>query len=483
MKNFFILLTLILYLIVLVNYEGNILILSFFYISSNFYLLYSFRKKSIFTEIFLAFFLWMGFWFKFVLVITKIGDLTEGSGLFDFYPTSYDKPLLILSYAFVLLIVMSFLRERFLFSYETFCNKKFSLKEKSIDFYFKHKTYFLVIFIFLISFCAIINLKYSVYQKGIISNTQLNPIFLSIFKWLTMFGFASISSFIIFCFIKRKKNMYIAFFLALYESYITSYGFLSRASLIFSQLSFILGLKKYAQLSDSSFLNKKILLYLFLIIFISLTSIHFVNLKRDQQYSKNYTQFLDIDKIFMTIKTIDLNDTHSLRTVKNAVTQNETIYLIFNRWVGLDSWLAVLSHQNLSSDLFFDSFKEKFNKKEFSYYQNNFLKKKNIEYIPEFENNYGIIVPGFISFSFYSGSIFFFLILITFFYILGVTIEYLSFRLSFGNLIFSSLMAQVYIYRLVHFGYQPSQSYLLIGALLLNIFLYYLFVLLINKLK
>ena len=185
----------------------------------------------------------------------------------------------------------------------------------------------------------------------------------------------------------------------------------------------------------------------------------------------------------MTIKTIDLNDTHSLRSFKNAVTQNETIYLIFNRWVGLDSWLAVLSHQNLSSDLFFDSFKEKFNKNEFSYYQNNFLEKKNIEYIPEFENNYGIIVPGFISFSFYSGSIFFFLILITFFYILGVTIEYLSFRLSFGNLIFSSLMAQVYIYRLVHFGYQPSQSYLLIGALLLNISLYYLFVLLISKLK
>ena len=304
MKSFFIFLTLILYLIVFVNYEGNIFILSFFYISSNFYLVYSLRKKSIFTEIFLAFFLWMGFWFKFVLVITKIGNLTEGSGLFDFYPTSYDKPLLIVSYAFVLLIVMSFLRERFLFSYETFCNKKFSLKEKSIDFYFKHKTYFLVIFIFLISFCAIINLKYSVYQKGIISNTQLNPIFLSIFKWLTMFGFASISSFIIFCFIKRKKNIYIAFFLALYESYITSYGFLSRASLIFSQLSFILGLKKYAQLSDSSFLKKKILLYLFLIIFISLTSIHFVNLKRDQQYSKNYSQFLDVDKIFMTIKKI-----------------------------------------------------------------------------------------------------------------------------------------------------------------------------------
>ena len=481
-KFSFIFISLFSYLIACFNYEGSIFILSFFYITSNFYLIYSFRKKNIFTEIFLASFLWLGFWFKFVLIITEIGSLTEGSGLFDFFATSFDNALLILSYAFVLLIIMSCLRERFFFSYEGFSNKKFSLKEKSIDFYFNHQTYFLVIFILLISFCAIINLKFSIYQKGIVSDQQLNFVFLSIFKWLTMFGFASISSFIIFCFIKRKKNIFIAFFIALFEGYVTSYGFLSRASLIFSQLSFLLGLKKSIELSNI-FSKKKMFLYLFLIIFISLTSIHFVNLKRDQDYSKNSSSLFNIKKVFMSIKRIDMNNIHSLRTVKNEMTKNQTIYLLFNRWVGLDSWFAVISHPNLKSDLFLDSFKEKFNKNKFSYYENNFLGKKNIEYFPEFKNNYGVVLPGFFSFSFYSGSISFFLILIAFFYILGVTLEYLSFRFSFGNMIFSSLISQVYIYRLIHFGYLPSQSYLLLGALLLNIILYYFFVLLTNKFK
>lgn len=480
-KFFFIFISLFSYLIAFFNYHGSTLILSFFYITSNFYLIYSFRKKNIFTEVFLASFLWLGFWFKFVMIISKIGRLSEGFGLFDFSATSYDNALLILSYAFLLLIIMSYLRERFFFSYEGFSNKKFSLKEKSIDFYFNYQTYFLLIFVILISFCAVINLNYSIYQKGIISSYQLNIVFLSIFKWLSMFGFASISSFIIFCYFKRKKNIFIASFISLFEGYVTSYGFLSRASLIFNQLSFLIGLKKSADLLNSFTLNKKILIYLFLIIFISLTSIHFINLKRNKEYFKNYSSSFDIKKVFNSIKTIDMTDTHSLKSFMNELSKNETIFLFFNRWVGLDSWFAVSSHPNLNSDLFFDSFKEKFNKDKFSYYQNNFLGKKGLEYIPEFKNNYGVVLPGFFSFSFYSGSIYFFLILVSFFYILGAVLEYFSFRFSFGNMIFSSLISQVYVYRLIHFGYLPSQSYLLLGALLLNIMLYYLFVLVTNK--
>lgn len=469
------------YLISSLNYKGSIFIISFFCISSNFYLIYSFRKKYIFTEIFLASFLWLGFWFKFVMVINNVGYLSEGSGLFDFSASSYDKSLLILSFAFFLLIIMSYIREHFFFSYEKFSNKKFFLKEKSIDFYFNYQNYFLVIFILLVSFCAFINLKFSIYQKGIISDQLLSPFFLSVFKWLTMFGFASISSFIIFCYFKRKKNIFIAFLISLFEGFVTSYGFLSRASLIFSQLSFLLGFKKSIELSNNIFFKKKVILYLFLIIFASLTSIHFINLKRDQHHIKNSLNF---EKDFTAIKkTIDLTNTHGFATLKNLISENQTIYLLFNRWVGLDSWFAVTSHPNLSVNLFFDSFSEKFDKNKFTYYQNNFLGKKNIEYVPEFKNNYGVVLPGFFSFSFYSGSIFFFLALIAFFYILGLILEYISFRFSFGNIIFSSLISQIYVYRLIHFGYLPSQSYLLLGAIIFNIVLYYFFILLVNKKK
>jgi hypothetical protein len=245
----------------------------------------------------------------------------------------------------------------------------------------------------------------------------------------------------------------------------------------------LLGFIKSIELSNNCFLKKRVILYLFLIIFVSLTSIHFINLKRDQYYIKNSLNF-DFEKNFTAIKkTIDLTNAHGFAVVKNLISENQTIYLLFNRWVGLDSWFAVTSHPDLSGNLFFDSFSEKFDKNKFTYYQNNFLGKKNIEYTPEFKNNYGVVLPGFFSFSFYSGSIIFFLALIAFFYILGFILEYISFRFSFGNIIFSSLISQIYVYRLIHFGYLPSQSYLLLGAIIFNIALYYFFILFTNKKK
>jgi hypothetical protein len=243
----------------------------------------------------------------------------------------------------------------------------------------------------------------------------------------------------------------------------------------------LLGFIKSIELSNNCFLKKRVILYLFLIIFVSLTSIHFINLKRDQYYIKNSHNF---EKDFTAIKkTIDLTNTHGFAVLKNLISESQTIYLLFNRWVGLDSWFAVTSHPDLSGNLFFDSFSEKFDKNKFTYYQNNFLGKKNIEYTPEFKNNYGVVLPGFFSFSFYSGSIIFFLALIAFFYILGFILEYISFRFSFGNIIFSSLISQIYVYRLIHFGYLPSQSYLLLGAIIFNIALYYFFILFTNKKK
>ena len=58
--------------------------------------------------------------------------------------------------------------------------------------------------------------------------------------------------------------------------------------------------------------------------------------------------------------------------------------------------------------------------------------------------------------------------------ILGAVIEAAVFKWGGGNLILCSLMALMVAYRYVHFGYVPGQSYLLAGALVLNIALIYL---------
>ena len=76
------------------------------------------------------------------------------------------------------------------------------------------------------------------------------------------------------------------------------------------------------------------------------------------------------------------------------------------------------------------------------------------------KRNYGIILPGFIAFSFYSGSYLLMILIISFLYFISASLEVLAFKLSNYNLIFSSLIGQVLAYRLIHFGYLPSQSYL-----------------------
>ena len=55
----------------------------------------------------------------------------------------------------------------------------------------------------------------------------------------------------------------------------------------------------------------------------------------------------------------------------------------------------------------------------------------------------------------------------------AAAVEVATFSLGRANLILCSLMAQVVAYRYASFGYVPTQSYLLFGALFLNLLIIY----------
>ena len=92
-----------------------------------------------------------------------------------------------------------------------------------------------------------------------------------------------------------------------------------------------------------------------------------------------------------------------------------------------------------------------------------------------YENVKGNTLPGILAFLYYSGS---YLILSIGIFILSIIasyIEFLSFRLSSNNLIFSSLIGQVIAFRFIHFGYLPHQTYLLFGTIILTILFVYIY--------
>ena len=82
-------------------------------------------------------------------------------------------------------------------------------------------------------------------------------------------------------------------------------------------------------------------------------------------------------------------------------------------------------------------------------------------------------IEGVLAFCFYLGS---YTILFVCMFLFGISaslIEKLVFYLGGKNVILCSLFGQIVAYRFASFGYVPAQSYLLFGALILNVVIIY----------
>ena len=87
------------------------------------------------------------------------------------------------------------------------------------------------------------------------------------------------------------------------------------------------------------------------------------------------------------------------------------------------------------------------------------------------KRQYGIILPGIISFLSYPGSILFLILSCFLIHFFCSFIEFGSRKFSYNSIIFSNFIGFVLGYRLIHFGYLPKQSYLIICAIFLTIFI------------
>ena len=127
------------------------------------------------------------------------------------------------------------------------------------------------------------NYEFTIYRKGLVSNENINFFILGIFKWLTIFGLCSISSFIIFYEIKLKKNIFQSLIVSSLEGFITNVGFMSRA-MIFNQIALILALKKSIKLKIHKFSFTNWIKYLIIVISFFVLSVYLVNIERQNTY-------------------------------------------------------------------------------------------------------------------------------------------------------------------------------------------------------
>ena len=281
-----------------------------------------------------------------------------------------------------------------------------------------------------------------------------------------MFGLASLSCVLIYLDLSNKiqNNKYIKF--GVIETSISSISILSRA-MIFNGTSIIFGFYRMLEIN-----NLKIKAYFIIKYFISLFFLFFLTLilVSEIRQSKDFKIGHEVHEYISTIKISQDSKQKKILEETNELirTVNQILFLISGRWVGVEGVMAVVNNNNLGFDAFFSSFSEKFNYSN-SFYENNV--KKNLHIYKEDSNTYTIYVPGIIAFLFYTQSLIFLFISIIILFLFCSFIEKLSFKYSYNNILFSYLIGNVLAYRLAHFGYMPQNSFKIILAIVLNIFL------------
>ena len=449
------------------SYEGNKIIYLLFSIISNYLIYFSFRKNSIFFETFLGLLLWLGFWFKFTCIIAFTdGIFREGVGLFNYTPESFNETLVVSQIGILSFILAGYFREIFVFKYPSKLNFFFKVN----NFFKKRRKQVWIIFSIFFILISFSNFYLKVYQKGLLPIYDLNFVFSSTYKWLLLFGLTSISAVIIFL----EANAFRKFFvfsslLIFFETFLSSLSMLSRG-MIFNAFALLFGIYKYSKKTNTS--NKltyylKSLSIILVLFYISVISVNYIR-----------ANYFYVGKSFeFASKDLKKKIGKETKTNYSNISQHnsEIYYLLINRWVGIDGVMAVISKKEILNKMFlFNSFKERAKKTQPTFYELKF-NLDTLDYSKQiYLNVKGNTLPGIIAFLFYSGSYYFLFISIFTICIIASLIEYLAFRLSYNNLIFSALIGQVISFRLIHFGYLPHQSYLLFGSIIITIFLVYL---------
>ncbi len=444
-------------------YEASKFVYLLFSIISIFLLIFSFRKKSIFYENFFGVFIFLGFWLKFSIIKSFDIGFTEGlSGRGFISSQNYNDALIASCVGMLGFIFFGFIREKFFFY-----PSKIKLNVNT-DFYKKFRNIFIFALFFTIASVCFFNFYFQIYQRGLIGNSY-NFLISGFIKTSLLYFFSLCVTFILFFdFASYKKVFFLILSLVIFEPFLSSISMLSRG-MIFNSLAIAFALYKLTnkinlQLQINFYL--KFLVLLFVAFYISVISVNHLRIAKfniggpviDENSKQNSENITTSEKI----KTNASQSFHGF------------YHLLIHRWVGINSMLIITQDKRiLNFELFYESLKEKYDSNSISFYEKKFkIYPANI-----YKTNSprkGNTLPGLIAFLFFSGSYIFLFFSIMFFSFFATLLEYLIYRSSNNNLIASGLIGMVISYRFAHFGYLPSQSYLLFGSIIGLVILFFL---------
>ena len=443
------------------NYSGSLPVYLLFTLVGNALLFNGLRRRALFFDTFIGIFLWLGFWLKFS-VRTALGQVAFLDALaFDRSPAAYDHALIVSSCGLGALLVASLLRERFfVYPEQTPACSQSGL----FLLYQRYRGICITLFLATVMLVAISNVWLGIYQRGMVAQTVLPYGLSGVYKWLLQFGLASISALIIRFEIELNRSITLVSVVpALIEAFFSNVSLLSRgmilnaAGLGFGTIRQLLSMK-----IRPGFLRIAAVSGAFGVLFV--VSVLTVNYLRATSYG---------DSPEIVSRLMHNRELPTGQYGKTAVVlQNMAVPLFIDRWVGIEAVVAVASSKDLGWDLWRDAWNERFQVGVLTIYDQRFIEspyKANADK-PVF---HFISLPGIIAFLYFPGSLAFLFVALTLCAWLAAAVEIATYRYAGQNWILCSLIGQVVAYRYAHFGYVPAQSYLLFGAVILNIALLY----------
>jgi hypothetical protein len=424
------------------NYVGNVFHYLAFSIASHVLLWCGFRRNALFFDTVIGVLFWLGFWLKVSVRVAFFGgQFHDPTGNFDGSPAAFDQALTVCVVAFAGLLLASYLREKLFFSYP----RSTSPLETAgaARFYERHRVLILGTFVATVVLVSATNFALGVYQRGLVPHTVLPSAIRALYTWLLLFGLASFCAVILhFELLGRRTISPAAAVATLLESFMTNTSMLSRGMVL------NLGALGYGTLRALRAYEARITAR-----FIVLSCIGFICLFIGSVLLVNAWR-----------AAAEPAEWKSPQGARRAISDAKP--LILDRWVGIEPVMAVSSYPHKGWALWSEAWNEK-PAPQLSFYDRTMIRSA-YENVDPARYNY-VTLPGIVAFCFYPGSLTFLFVCMLIVAAIGAATEMAIFAISGRNLVLCALLAQVVASRWVHFGYAPSQTYLLFGALCLNL--------------
>ncbi|MCG8436972.1 MAG: hypothetical protein MI751_02690 [Pseudomonadales bacterium] len=453
-------------------------------------------RGALYFDTFIGVFLWLGFWLKTAFRVAFMdGKYYVSTGAFDGSGAMHDAGLMAASIGGLGFLLASLLRRQI---WTPSRELESSGNPALYAFYLRFKHPLWLAFGLLTLGVCISNVYFGFYQRGQVARTVLPWGLNGIFAWLLQFGLASIAAFFIHFELREKERFtWAALFFPLFESFSSNLSLFSRGMILNVSGFLAAGIRVIAVRKVPwvvpVFLGGGVFIGLFAV------SVYGVNELRIGSYVEGIeTMAAQKDPIEPATLRSEDSPPASAKVVKSpeveekddwpayvgsgegaeewrrSVRRELMVSLFLDRWVGVEGVLAVTSSDQQGWLLWEDAWAERFEAGSLTLYDSRLIDSPYKDDGANSDRNHFVSLPGIVAFAWYPGVAWFALLVCFLAGVTGAILEAVIWYLGAANPFLTGLLSQVVAFRFVSFGYVPAQSYLLLGAVLLNVFMIYL---------